>query len=479
MKTTTETNKFAKVLSYIIAFLIIVVSIVAINFLPKPADMEKVEGLMEKPKLNKKEAKEFDKKKLPEKFAEKLVNQSEVLVRKRLKEKIFKFQEMSEKMNLRKKELLDRIDQRKTLTNAPKDANDTRKARRINTIEKLSDLNELSVEDMYNLLADYETEIKENHLASKAAELALTKGQSFPIVYDAMKLSNTSMVSYDSLVSKVFKIDTLRNSRNYNIANEVQNTEDLNNYRSLLQQATREVGLADSRLTSFFTLKRKTNAQSGSKANNTGEGSGNGGMAVNFQNQGKKTPMNYYQGARLNQEEVKAQALPGRRFSESSDRKGWLYVNTWYMIGPWDNYGRDDFGIIHPPELSVDLDAVYYDGLTGNGIVETESDPLKIIGEEIQMDGTLRWKFMQSSSMHNTVPVTSGHSTYYAYTELYFDESVTMLVAIGTDDSGRLWINNKDVWKDIGTSWYHIDENIQLFNFQQGWNKIYHLNRIK
>ena len=48
---------------------------------------------------------------------------------------------------------------------------------------------------------------------------------------------------------------------------------------------------------------------------------------------------------------------------------------------------------------------------------------------------------MLSESMHNTVPVTTGHSTYYAYTELYFDEATTMLVAIGTDDSGRVWIN--------------------------------------
>lgn len=95
-----------------------------------------------------------------------------------------------------------------------------------------------------------------------------------------------------------------------------------------------------------------------------------------------------------------------------------------------------------------------------------------MIGKEVKLDGTLRWKFMQSESMHNTVPVTTGHSTYYAYTELYFDEATTMLVAIGTDDSGRIWINGKDVWQDKGTSWYHIDEHIEPFTFQQGWNRV-------
>jgi hypothetical protein len=138
------------------------------------------------------------------------------------------------------------------------------------------------------------------------------------------------------------------------------------------------------------------------------------------------------------------------------------------MIGPWESFGREDFSIVHPPEISVDFDAVYTDGQVGTGVMETDSHPIKVIGEEVYLDGTLRWKFMQSESMHNTVPVTTGHSTYYAYTELYFDEATTMLVAIGTDDSGRVWINGKDVWRDYGTSWYNIDEHITPFQFRQG-----------
>ena len=139
-------------------------------------------------------------------------------------------------------------------------------------------------------------------------------------------------------------------------------------------------------------------------------------------------------------------------------------MNYYWMMG--------DNRLIHQPEISVDFDAVYTDGQVGVGIEETESDPIKMIGKEVKLDGTLRWKFMQSESMHNTVPVTTGHSTYYAYTELYFDEATTMLVAIGTDDSGRVWINGKDVWRDYGTSWYNIDEHITPFQFRQGWNRI-------
>ena len=267
----------------------------------------------------------------------------------------------------------------------------------------------------------------------------------------------------------------------------VRSTADLNNYRGLLSQASRQAGLAGSRLESLFGLVRnvgkpgnaagngKGNGNGGGAGGGTGDGGGggDGGLGgVNYENNEVMTPYSEYRGPRLNESMVKAQALPGRRFSKDAERKGWLYVNTWYMIGPWENYGRDDFAIIHQPEISVDFDAVYTDGQVGVGIEETESDPIKMIGKEVKLDGTLRWKFMQSESMHNTVPVTTGHSTYYAYTELYFDEATTMLVAIGTDDSGRIWINGKDVWQDKGTSWYHIDEHIEPFTFQQGWNRV-------
>jgi len=121
------------------------------------------------------------------------------------------------------------------------------------------------------------------------------------------------------------------------------------------------------------------------------------------------------------------------------------------MIGPWENYGRDDFAIVYPPEISIDFDAVYTNGKTGTAIVETDAHPLKSVGEKVELDGTLRWQFMQSESMHNVPPATASDATYYAYTELYFDEAVTMMIAIGTDDSGKIWINDKAIWQDSGS----------------------------
>lgn len=474
-KTTTGSSRSSVILSWVIALACFIGGALSIWMMPAPEQgaVDLQEKKKQSPKnLSQKIKQEQAQRALPANYAEQLVKQSEVLVKKNLEAQLRKFQQMSEKMRQRRNELLDKVEARKLPRSAPADANDTSQARNIPQ-PGIPSAN-ASVEDLYNLLREYESEIQKNHLAHSAAKRALSNGLSFPEVYMSMKEGTTRMPGYDELIRMQTKGgEWARSQQEYAGGLEISNTADLNNYRGVLGQATRQAGLAGSRLENLFGIpgagKPGGKPQGGPGG---GNGGGNGGMAVNFKNNSVQTPMSQYAGPRLNQEMVKAQALPGRRFSKSAERKGWLYINTWYMIGPWENYGRDDFSIVHPPEVSVDFDAVYTDGQVGMGIVETDSHPLKMIGEKVALDGTLRWQFMQSESMHNTVPVTTGSSTYYAYTELYFEEATTMLVAIGTDDSGRVWINGKDVWRDTGTSWYHIDEHIAPFDFRQGWNRI-------
>lgn len=428
---------------------------------------------------------------LPSKYATQLVAQSEVLIKKSLKQQLSHFELMAEKMRTRKDNLLSQVEQRKLPPTAPKDANDTSEARNIPKAGAQPLGSNPSVKEIYEMLRQYEREILQNHLAVNAAKEALKKGLSFPEVYRSLKLGSTQMPGFEELVSWQTRGGQWKRSLGSNASGglSIISTADLNNYRGLLGQMSRQAGLAGARLEGLFGYVQSAGPGNGIPGNGHGNGSGGGGYGNGSGNgngsgygfgeggvEGNNevmTAWSQYEGSRLDEEMVKAQALPGRRFSKNSARKGWLYVNTWYMIGPWENYGRDDFALVHQPEISIDFDAVYTDGQKGvTGIVETDSHPLKQIGERVVLDGTLRWKFMQSESMHNVVPVTTGHSTYYAYTELYFDESTTMLVAIGTDDSGRVWINGEDVWQDNGTSWYHIDEHITPFAFRQGWNRI-------
>jgi hypothetical protein len=154
---------------------------------------------------------------------------------------------------------------------------------------------------------------------------------------------------------------------------------------------------------------------------------------------------------------IKAKALPGRRFRKDSTRQGWLFIDTWYVIGPWENDGRLDYETTHPPEVTIDLDAEYNDGKTvasGGGA----RHPLK-------------WRFVQSDIMRITPPNEQPRSTYYAYTEVYFEEEAEMLVAIATDDAARMWVNDKLVWEDQGQSAWNLDEGFRVIRFKKGFNK--------
>ena len=154
---------------------------------------------------------------------------------------------------------------------------------------------------------------------------------------------------------------------------------------------------------------------------------------------------------------IKAKALPGRRFRQESQRQGWLFIDTWYVIGPWENRGRLAYEVTHPPEVEIDLDASYQDG--------------KLIDPKGSERYPLRWTFVQSDIMRITPPNERGHSTYYAYTEVYFDEPARMLVAIATDDAARMWVNDQLVWEDQGLSGWHLNEGFRVIDFKQGFNK--------
>ncbi len=157
--------------------------------------------------------------------------------------------------------------------------------------------------------------------------------------------------------------------------------------------------------------------------------------------------------------EIQAKALPGRRFQKESQRRGWLFIDTWYIIGPWENDGKLDYSVKHPPEIEVDLGKEYADGKFRDWRTKVDRYPLK-------------WTFTQSDIMRITPPNEAGHSTYYAFTEVHCDTDIDMYVAVGTDDAARLWLNDKLVWEDHGLSGWNLGEGFQLVRFNAGFNKL-------
>lgn len=137
--------------------------------------------------------------------------------------------------------------------------------------------------------------------------------------------------------------------------------------------------------------------------------------------------------------------------SEGGAPVEWMFVDTWYTIGPFPNPQRINLNTKFPPETIVNLSATY-PGKNG-----------KIVG----------WEFLQTNKA-NCVPLhDEEYAIYYAYTELWFDEAVDLWIAIGSDDKANVWINNLPVWvsSDQLKVW-RIDEGLRKVHFQKGVNKI-------
>lgn len=180
------------------------------------------------------------------------------------------------------------------------------------------------------------------------------------------------------------------------------------------------------------------------------DGSGRGGEMIG--GQGRKGTI------RLRESYVVANALPGRMLTEASSREGFLYLDTWYMIGPWNNWSRATYEIVHPPEQQVNLDAEYYDG--------------KFANRANHPDRVLRWQFVQSDRIAIEPPRPTFSATFYAYTEVYSDETREMLVAVASDDMAKVWLNGDVIWTDIGQSGWNLDEGFRRVIFKKGFNTV-------
>lgn len=155
-------------------------------------------------------------------------------------------------------------------------------------------------------------------------------------------------------------------------------------------------------------------------------------------------------------------AIPGRRLTTTGRTSEWLYVDTWYIIGPFEgDRRREKLDVRFGPEASVNLDDVF----TG------------------KRDRKIRWDYTKTGyagesgsrkAFWKIEPrVVETYAVYYAFTEIYADQPIEVWMAMGTDDYGKLWINDELVWKSPqGRKPYNATENLQLVRLRQGVNKV-------
>lgn len=144
-------------------------------------------------------------------------------------------------------------------------------------------------------------------------------------------------------------------------------------------------------------------------------------------------------------------ALPARRVLSRGAQADWLFVDSWYCIGPFPNPQRRNIDTKYPPESIVDLDATY----------------------EGKDDRRVRWEFMQGVRMPCVPLHAEPYAIYYAYTELYLDRPRDLWVAIGSDDKSKLWVNDQLVWVSRSQlkSW-RVDEALRKVHFRKGHNRV-------
>lgn len=157
--------------------------------------------------------------------------------------------------------------------------------------------------------------------------------------------------------------------------------------------------------------------------------------------------------------------FPGNIISLADDAESkngvpakWMYVNSWYVIGPFPNPDRVNIRRRFAPESVVDLDATY----VGKG------------------NKSIKWEFEQSlSSVANkdnralVVPRSSEeYGIWYAYSEVFVDRDCDLWIAVGSDDRSDVWLNDMHVWGSSNQlkSW-QINEGFRKVHFQKGRNR--------
>jgi hypothetical protein len=125
----------------------------------------------------------------------------------------------------------------------------------------------------------------------------------------------------------------------------------------------------------------------------------------------------------------------GRVFGRGGTFAERVYLDTWYVIGPFAGKGDETMQTAYPPEDDVDLDAAY-PGPEGR---------------------TLAWRFTSRGFYPFIPPDVRDDSVYYAWTELRLDEGGDVWLSIAADDDSMMWLDGRLVW--VGAPgdkpWYH------------------------
>lgn len=157
------------------------------------------------------------------------------------------------------------------------------------------------------------------------------------------------------------------------------------------------------------------------------EGAGGAGQADGRVSSVQDTQPRRYDGWQQHTPAVEARQLrlgAGNSLGAGGVWANRVFVDRWYVIGPFHATGDGSINKLYPPEQWVDLDGVY----RGKG------------------QRVLRWQYVSSASYPLIPPDPAERAIYYGYTEIVSDRPRTVTLALGADDDAKLWLNDQLRW---------------------------------
>ncbi len=148
----------------------------------------------------------------------------------------------------------------------------------------------------------------------------------------------------------------------------------------------------------------------------------------------------------------------GRKAGAGAAYADRVYLDAWYLIGPFAGVGPASMARGYPPETVVDLDGVYR-GQAGR---------------------LLQWQYVSGRAYPRVPPDSAENAVYYAYTEVYMERERDLWLLIGADDDSMLWLNERLVWQSGNEDkrWYrtpylNLKDDIAGMNLNEGRRRVH------
>jgi hypothetical protein len=183
------------------------------------------------------------------------------------------------------------------------------------------------------------------------------------------------------------------------------------------------------------------------------------GSSLDMSSEGFSDRRSY--GAFLAPPPIDADALragAGRTLGAGGPYANRIFLDTWYVIGPFPAHGRGSIDAVYPPERGLDLDAVYFG----------------------KNDEPVRWNWQQEPDYPFVPRPRAENAVYYAYTEVHVDRDMDMWMSIGADDDSKLWFNDRLVWISgdgdkpwYRTPFYSLENELAQRNLTEGQRRLH------